>query len=174
MFLLWFAIVAVSVTVAFVFLDQRKGHDLEISIIQDQPVTFSMVGEVNKPGVYTLEANPRLNDAISAAGGLTALADISALNLAARVGDGETIHIPSIALATPAGNDLADGALININTASVVDLVELPGIGEVLATRIVEYREQFGPFTSVDHLSEVEGISPNMVEELRPLVTVSG
>jgi competence protein ComEA len=66
----------------------------------------------------------------------------------------------------------ASNGLININTASLGDLEQLPGIGPVIAQRIIEFREFYGPFTSIDQLDEVTGISPDMVDELRPLVTV--
>ena len=173
-FLLWFAIVAVSTTVVFVLIDKYSSPEIEISILQNIPVTVFVDGEVHSPGVVTLTANARLNDVIIAAGGLTTNADVSGLNLAARIGDGETIHIPSIVSASPVTNHESADGLVNINTASAIEMDQLPGIGEVLAARIVEFREQFGPFTTVDQLIEVEGISQNTIEELRPLVTIGG
>jgi competence protein ComEA len=173
-FLISFVIVAVSTTVAFVLIDKYKSPEIDISVLQNVPVTVSVDGEVTTPGVFTLVTNARLNDAITAAGGLTPNADVSGLNLATRIGDGETIHIPSIINASPTTNSATTDGLVNINTASAIELDQLPGIGEVLAARIVEFRERFGPFTSVDQLIDVDGISQSTLEELRPLVTISG
>jgi competence protein ComEA len=173
-FLISFVIAAVFMTVAFVLIDKYKSPQIDVSILQNLSVTVSVEGEVNSPGVYTLVANARLNDALIAAGGLTPSADVSGLNLAFRISDGETIHIPSMTIASPANTNANPDGLVNINTASAIELDQLPGIGEVLAARIVEFRERFGPFTSVDQLIDVEGISESTVEELRPLVTVGG
>lgn len=161
-------------TVAFVLIDKYKSPQIDVSVLQSVPVTVSVEGEVNSPGVFTLVANARLNDAITAAGGLTADADVSGLNLATRIGDGETIHIPSVINASPVTTNPTGGGLVDINTASAIELDQLPGIGEVLAARIVEFRERFGPFTSVDQLIDVEGISESTLEELRPLITIGG
>lgn len=138
-------------------------------------------GAVATPGVVQLAAGARLDAAIDAAGGLTANADTSSLNLAARIGDGERITIPSrVDRATPAdagpvGSPLdPTDTLIDINSAGLSELDQLPGVGPAIAQRIVDYREGGGGFDSVDELVEIEGISLEMVEELRPLVTIGG
>lgn len=167
-----FAISAVVFAVAIVSLallqDRFQGPDIEITGLQDLQIVVAIEGEVANPGVYTMASNARLNDLVIAAGGLRSDADVSSLNLASRIGDGETIRIPSLVIASPVESD---DELININTASAGELDELPGIGEVLAARIVEHRELFGSFTSIDQLIEVEGISQSTIDDLRPLVT---
>jgi competence protein ComEA len=141
-------------------------------------------GAVINPGVYTLRAGARLVDALAAAGGATAEADLAAVNLARRVRDEEHYHVPRVGEAPPAGSggeDEAGGAPalagnrpINLNTASVDLLVTLPGIGPSKAKAIVDYRRRNGPFKSVDEIINVPGIGPSTYELIRPLVTVSG
>ena len=127
-----------------------------------------MRGEIEAPGVYELSPGARLQDAITAAGGLTEKADLSTVNLARRLRDGELIAI--LALPVPGSTpivplaDASDAARgdesrvrININTATAKELEALPGVGEVIAARIVAYREQTGPFRSVDDLIHGRG-----------------
>ena len=160
----------------------------------DQAATEIQVyvsGAATNPGVYTLRAGARLVDALAAAGGATAEADLAAVNLARRVRDEGHYHIPRIGEAPPAsatadGNppvaDLSpapDGLQqgnrpINLNTASVGLLLTLPGIGPVKAKAIVDYRQRQGPFKSVDEIVNVPGIGPSTYELIRPLVAVSG
>ena len=141
-------------------------------------------GAVTNPGVYTLRAGARLVDALAAAGGATAEADLTAVNLARRVGDEGHYHIPRVGEAPPAGSGgedepggapaLAGNRPINLNTASVDLLVTLPGIGQSKAKAIVDYRRRNGPFKSVDEIINVPGIGPSTYELIRLLVTVSG
>ena len=137
-------------------------------------------GAVTHPGVYTLRVGARLVDALAAADGATAEADLSAVNLARRVRDEGHYHIPRSGEPPPAGA-AADGELglrqgdrlIDLNTASADLLVSLPGIGSVKAKAIVDYRRRNGPFKSVDEIINVPGIGPSTYELVRPLVTVS-
>ena len=128
-------------------------------------VAFCVIGEVNDPGIYTLDgSNLTISDAINAAGGLTDYADPGALNLDAPLSDGDVIPV------YPLG-DVPQR--VNINTADVWLLdVALPGIGPVLAQNIVDYREENGPFQSTDELLNVDGIGPSTYEEIKDLVTV--
>lgn len=140
-------------------------------------VLVDVAGWVRRPGVYELREGDRVIDAIDAAGGARSGAALDALNLAAPLVDGTQILVPKAsAVAPPVG--AAPGAtpggtaLININTASAADLETLSGIGVVLAQRIVDYRTQNGPFTSVDGLLDVSGIGDATLAEIRDDVTV--
>ncbi len=148
------------------------------------PISVHVSGAVREPGVYQLPQGSRVKEAVDAAGGLQTEADLQALNLAARIKDGEKIHIPSegeAASAIPSRNleleasepDLTDiGALVNLNTASLEELLTLPGIGETRAKEIIAYRESHAGFRSIDEIQEVDGIGPVIFERLKDLIVV--
>jgi competence protein ComEA len=141
-------------------------------------IIVDVAGEVKKPGVYEFTEGQRVIDALNAAGGPKHDANLAALNLAAPLADGSQVLVPAtVAAATAPGSSSGSttgggGALINVNTADAIQLQELPGIGEVLSAAIVKYREDNGPFASVDQLDEVSGIGPATLENIRDLVTV--
>lgn len=137
-------------------------------------------GAVATPGLVSLESPARLLHAIEAAGGLGEHADVTALNLAGRVNDGERVSIPQrapepAAPVSGAGEEaaLASAAeeLTNLNTASTSDLEALPGIGPARASAIVEHRDRYGPFTSVNQLFEIDGLPGSVADEILDLVT---
>jgi competence protein ComEA len=138
-------------------------------------VVVSVVGQVAQPGLVTLQTGARVADAIEAAGGLLPGADPASVNLAAVVADGQQIAVgvpgapPGDGAGGPAG---PSGGLVNLNTATGAELDSLPGIGPVLAERIVAYRTAQGPFASVDALDDVPGIGPTIAAGLAGLVTV--
>ncbi len=158
----------------------------------DQPVVVSVVGLVHKPGLVTLSPGARIADALAAAGGTLAGADLVGLNIAQRVADGQQIVVgiapapgepttlgsgvspssatPGATTASPAVP--APSGLVDLNTATVEELDALPGIGPVTAAAIVAWRDANGRFTGVDQLAEVDGIGPARLEKLRPLVGV--
>lgn len=137
-------------------------------------VVVDVVGAVTSPGVVRLAQGSRVVDAIAAAGGATADAQVSALNLARVLVDGEQIAVlrPGEGPAA-SGGSAATGAddLVNLNSADAAALDALPGIGPVLADRIVGHRED-RPFATVDELADVAGIGPTLLERLRDLVRV--
>lgn len=140
-------------------------------------VVVHVAGAVSSPGVYTLPADSRVDDAVRAAGA-TADADLSQLNLAQKLADGQKITVPA-AGETPAPVDNAapsdssqSGALININTATQEELETLPSIGEVRAQAIIAYREEHGGFRTTDELMEVSGIGDKIFADISPHVTV--
>ena len=135
-----------------------------------------VVGAVRRPGLYQLREGSRVADAVRRAGGATLRADLELVNLAAPVADGTQVVVPRRAppAAAPGapGTSETVGAVgpLHLNTATVEQLDELPGIGPVTAAKIVEYREKHGAFASVDELDAVPGIGPTRLEELRELV----
>lgn len=140
-------------------------------------VVVHIAGAVSSPGVYTLPADSRVDDAVRAAGA-TADADLSQLNLAQKLADGQKITVP-VAGATPADGSSAattadsdNGGLININTATQEELESLPSIGEVRAQAIITYREEHGGFRTIDELKEVSGIGDKIFADISPHVTV--
>ncbi len=140
-------------------------------------VVVHVAGAVSSPGVYTLPADSRVDDAVRAAGA-TADADLSQLNLAQKLADGQKITVP-VAGATPADGSSAattadsdNGGLININTATQEELESLPSIGEVRAQAIITYREEHGGFRTIDELKEVSGIGDKIFADISPHITV--
>ena len=138
-------------------------------------VVVSVVGRVARPGLVTLPVGARVADAVEAAGGLLPGADQSTVNLAAPLADGQQVAVgvpgaagPPDPVAGPSGV----GGLVNLNSAAAAELEELPGVGPVLAQRIVDHREQHGPFTAADDLQDVPGIGPAIFDGLADAVTV--
>lgn len=139
----------------------------------------AVVGSVNVPGLVTLPEGARVSDAIEAAGGALPGTDLSTLNIARKVADGEQIVVglpgPPVDSGTSEPQPTAGGAstaLVDINSANVTQLDELPGIGPVLAQRIVDFREENGPFKSVEELENVSGVGPAVLAKVKDLVTV--
>ena len=141
-------------------------------------VTVHTVGQVRTPGLRRLPPGARVADAISAAGGATEEADLAAVNLARLLVDGEQVYVPArgeLSRAQPAGSGpsgASPGGTVNLNTADVAALDTLPGIGPVLAGRIVAWRQQHGRFSAVDELGEVTGIGPTLLSKIRDRVAV--
>ncbi len=144
----------------------------------EKPVIVYITGAVPRPGVYALPKNARVQDAISAAGGFLAEAEKSQINLAALLEDGEKLDIPYLEGASPVlGTPVpavvtSTTELIDINIASAAELETLPGIGPTTAQKIIDYREQNGPFLSTEDIINVPGIGPGTYERIKDLITV--
>jgi competence protein ComEA len=146
------------------------------------PTSFLVVdvaGAVRRPGLYRLPQGSRIADAIARAGGATRAADQTLVNLAAPIADGEQVLVPATgssgagaaggaAAASPAAG--APTAPLDLNSATAAQLDALPGVGPVTAQKIVDYRQQHGPFTSVDDLDAISGIGPAKIANLKGLV----
>lgn len=139
-------------------------------------VVVHVAGNVQKPGVYKLNKGSRLIDAVEAAGGFTKEADPNSLNLASKVSDSQKIEVLTKLPAGPKGVPTISGtpveALINLNTATEEQLDELPGIGETMAKRILDFRTDVGSFKSIEQLKEIEGIGPKKFAKIKPKVTL--
>jgi len=136
------------------------------------PITVYVTGAVAGGNqLLTLPYTSRVQDAIDAAGGALADADLSRVNLASRLRDGDQVHVPAQAeaAALPTANT---AGLVAINRATVEELLTLPGIGPVTAQAIVSWRQQNGSFTSVDELLEINGIGPVRESDIAPYVTL--
>ena len=135
-------------------------------------VTVHVVGAVKKPGVYTLPADSRITDAVEAAGGLAEGAQAQLVNLAAKLVDGQQVILPGTETGRdlPAAPSATASSKISLNTADAQTLQELPGIGPALAGRIIDFRTENGPFTSIEELDAVSGIGPALLGQLSELV----
>ncbi|MBA3450361.1 MAG: ComEA family DNA-binding protein, partial [Chloroflexia bacterium] len=172
----------VAAYAVFQAFDDRAAPPIVIEdAAADQPLWVDVRGAVSTPGVFTLPPGARVQDAIAAADGLAPSADLATINLARRVRDGEVIYIqqklvPGSSPVPGSVSQLDDitsesPQKINLNTATVAELDILPGIGVVTAERIVQFREENGPFRSVDELIQVQGISDRTVDEFRDQIT---
>lgn len=163
---------AILVLVIFSWLDSRKTPVISFMSSPDSQIAIDVRGAIGTPGIIYLAPEGRLIDVVNLSGGLAPNADRTLINLSTRVYDGQMIVFPT-QVSTSINGENAPAGLVNINTASIDELKELPGIGDVLAGRIVDYRDENGPYISLDELTNVQGITPSSVEGLRPLVTVS-
>lgn len=151
-----------------------------------EQVVVDAAGAVVHPGLYRLPAGSRVADLVDAAGGLTAEADLDRLNLAAPLEDGHRIYVPRVGEPEPpvvddsgpgsGGDATGTGPTpddpVDLNTATLADLDELPGIGPATAEAIIHYRDDHGPFSTVDQLLEVPGIGDVKLAAIRDLVGV--
>jgi competence protein ComEA len=141
-------------------------------------IVVDVVGKVRRAGVYRLPPGSRVTDAIAAAGGVAYGVDLSRINLARKVSDGEQIAVGvagagSVGAGQVSGGDSPAGGLVDLNTATAGQLDGLPGVGPVLAQRILDWRTAHGRFDSVDQLRSVTGIGASKFSDLKPLVTAS-
>ncbi|MGA9598537.1 MAG: helix-hairpin-helix domain-containing protein [Acidimicrobiia bacterium] len=137
----------------------------------DDRITVHISGKVMAPGLVVVRAGSRLADAVAAAGGTTRDADLERVNLAAPLQDGQQVVIPGIEEGGATAEPVTD-AKIHINTATPSELEQLPGVGPVLAERIAAFRDENGPFDSVEDLLDVSGIGESKLEMLRDSVAI--
>jgi len=157
------------------------------------PLAVHVIGAVPRPGLYEFSEGARNQDAIDAAGGLLSSANVDAINLAALLSDGQQLNIPYLEGQTPAeesaslelpgssgNNEIStpesslstDGELININTATLEELDSLPGVGPTIAQRIIDYRNENGPFSTIEEIMDVSGVGPATFDEIENMITV--
>jgi len=166
--------------IIFLLISPPRGSPIQLAPLPTQAAPLVYVtGEVVHPGVYKLGVDSRIDEAIQKAGGLTAHAEQSALNLALPVSDGLHIHVPAQGEVIP--TDPAQGQNsqvstldfpININTASLEEMELLPGIGSTRAQSIIDYRQNQGIFTSTEQIQDVPGIGEAIYQQIKDLITV--
>jgi len=132
-----------------------------------------VAGAVRHPGVYKLHDGDRVKDAVARAGGARANADVNAINLAAKVADGQQVVVPRRGAAAPASADASAGEAgaaqppVSLNSATAAQLDTLDGVGPATAQKILDWRREHGGFRSIDDLGEVPGIGPKRLAALR-------
>lgn len=197
-------IITVVVIIGFIFLklynnsesfNSEELYTSEKNIISEKNteeeediIVIHITGEVKKPGVVKIKQGSRIEDVISAAGGLTENGDITNVNLAYVVEDGMKIRIPSIGeenidesyISVDGGkgvimseeNSNYSNSIININTASETELEQLPGIGPSISSRIIQYRDTNGKFKNIEDIKNVTGIGNNKYEKIKNFIKV--
>lgn len=158
------------------------GHSAGPSKQSGATLYVHILGAVARPGLYVLSDGDRAIDAVAAAGGFTATADQSQLNLARVIVDGEQLYVPSIGEAPAAAAGGASGAngaggggvagKVNINTADEATLETLPRVGPAMAKRIIDWRAANGRFTAIEDLMSVSGVGEKTFEQLKDMVTL--
>lgn len=174
------AIVALSTAVGLGLLGKQPSSVEAVPLAESPTSSASPAGEiyvhvlgaVQRPGLYVLQAESRVVDALAAAGGSTEAADLAGVNLARPVEDGEQILVPVAGAAPDPGGGPSDDDTVNLNSADQAALETLPGIGPALAERIITWREENGRFRTVDDLLSVPGIGEKVLEGLRDAVRV--
>ena len=167
------------------YMNEKSNKSNEISQTEtgDQLVTVDVKGAVKKPGVYQLQSNSRVHDALEKAGGLTDEADLKSVNQAQKLSDEAVVYVAKVGenavdvtTSAPAsatsGTGQVKSALVNLNTATEADFQTISGIGQKRAQDIIAYREANGRFKSVDDLKNVSGIGAKTLEKLKEYVTV--
>ncbi len=134
-------------------------------------LVVDVTGAVARPGVYRMPAGSRVDDAVKRAGGATGGAELEAVNLAARLADGQQVVVPERGAAGAAASGGGEDGPISLGTATVEQLDTIDGIGPVTAEDIVEFRDEHGGLASVDQLDQISGIGPATMEALRERLT---
>ncbi len=170
-----------------------KGNSIVLRTAPTSYIKVSVKGAVQFPGVYSFEEYSRVEDAIEAAGGFNNDADVDSVNLAGFLEDGMQISIPKkrleaaydsngqpsqtkrspIKTMQPQPTISSTGIkVVNINTAGIDELITLPRIGEATAKKIIQYREMYGLFQTIEDLQKVSGIGETVFEEIKPYISV--
>lgn len=177
------AVVAIAVIGLYFYKESKNSYtnEDEFAIVteneeipeEEEEITIHIIGEVKYPGIVILKTGQRIIDAIDAAGGETEEADLNKINLAQLLSDGDKIYVPSIN-----DNEIEEykdttsrSSTVNINTATLEELTSLPGIGELTAQRIIDYRKQNGKFKNIDDLKNVSGIGESKFNNLKEKIT---
>ncbi len=173
------AISGVVILLSIAIVVRGNSHEVTappvvVTEIQAPQIFVDVTGAVNNPGVYTLTASSRVIDAIKAAGDSAPGADLSTINLARILADGEQIYVDSTqinAKGVRVSKSVHSGP-ININRATVSEFDSLDGIGPVIAARIVAYRKTNGPFTTIEDLQKVSGIGVAKFAQIKAKIRV--
>lgn len=169
----------------------NSSNDINNAIqASSEKIIVYIIGSVKNPGIYELDVDSRVSDAVNSAGGLLDDADISKINLAFKLEDGQKITIPSINddldddssyedfISQDSGNIISDTSSnsstkkVNLNTASQTELETLPGIGPSTALKIINYRNENGKFSSIEDIKKVPGIGDSKFNNLKEYVSV--
>ena len=163
---------------------ENANVDKNINIDEaNNTITVFVSGEVNNPGVVTIESEKRLSDVVEILGGTTENADLNKVNLAMKLEDESHYIIPKIGESVEIysddmpinSNEIIENEksnLVNINKATIQELDTLPGIGEATANKIINYRDENGEFKSIDEIKNVNGIGDKKYEELKSLISI--
>ena len=166
----------------FIYKDEKpklvekeiEGIEVDSTPVEPEPIGVHIGGQVKYPGFIWIEEGTRLYDALEQVGGPLEDANLDAINLSKKLTDEEKIHIPKIGEETEiimTSSNTSPGGKVNINRATEAELTTLPGIGPVLANKIVDYREASGPFKTIEDIKNVTGIGDKRFKDIEDLIT---
>lgn len=168
-------------------LVEEKSNELIKKEINEERIVVHITGAVKNSGIVKVKQNARINDVIEAAGGTTSDADLNKVNLAYIVEDGQKIYIPSLedkdfteglkeSISEDAGANIIQNmereSIININKVGLEELKNLPGIGEAIALKIIQYRKEHGKFKNIEELKNVSGIGDEKFNKMKNLICI--
>jgi competence protein ComEA len=174
------AFITILIVIGLLKEPQQHQSILPVADYQEEPVEeviyiyVDLKGAVEYPGVYKVERSSRLFQVVNLAGGLLENADSNAINLSVILGDQDVIYIPTIGEEYPSIIDQEEhniGGVININTATIEQLQELPGIGPSTAQNIIDYRNENGSFETIEDIMKVSGIGESTFENIQESIT---
>ena len=158
--------------VVFTETSSETVSDIEVTSTEVSVIYVYVCGQVNSPGVVSLNAGARVYEAIEAVGGMTRDALVNAVNQAEIVTDGQMIYVPAIGEEYVMEIASTGDGLVNINTAGVDELMTLPGIGESRANAIIDYRESAGGFLTIEDIMQVSGIKDSAFSKIKDYIKV--
>ena len=178
LFIVALLIIAIGTISLFILNKESPSEIIEVTPSFTPHSSFIIVhvaGSVKNPGIYKLKIGSRVYNAIDKAGGALKFANLDALNLARILKDGEKVFVPeketiSKSNLSVSKKDISDAHHIDINSANEETLKLLPGVGDVLARRIVEYRKSHGPFSNLSELKKVSGIGEKKFAEIKKYI----
>lgn len=174
------AIIVILIVIGFMRPPKEQQSILPVADYQEEPISeiiyiyVDIKGAVEYPGVYKIEKSSRLFQVVNLAGGLLEDADSNAINLSMILGDQDVIYVPFIGEEYPNvidQNNYDVGGVININSANIEQLQQLPGIGPSTAQNIIDYRNEHGPFETVEDIMNVSGIGESTFENIQESIT---
>lgn len=167
--------------VALFFLMISRGEAVESPALKpiakpsmQSTIYIHVAGKVKKPGLYQLISGARVDDAIKAAGGAISGVDLSELNLARVLNDGEQVYVSGVSPTQRSGRSPKRpfNGVVNINQGSLAQFDSLPGIGPVIAARIIDYRKKNGPFLTLEDLQKVQGIGAKTFQRIKGQISI--
>lgn len=149
--------------------DDSSVYEQDIYEEPKKSIYVCVQGEVSAPGVFVLPEGSRVFDAVNEAGGLLETADVTKINLVSVLSDGMQIVVPSVSSNATGGSEERP-SLVDINSATITELMSLPGIGDAKATAIIQYRDTHNSFANIDEIKEVNGIKESTFESIKDLI----